>query len=177
MAPLSTPVPAPASPRRHRGHGGFTLLETMIGLSLFVIAGLGVMEIIGLINQNSTANRALTAARMLVQAKISKAQTDTFTLSNKVYPASCIDPSLNAAAITAAGYTVIPDALDFVDTGTFTVVGSSDTGPVITGTMARSVATFEAASKTLLVTYTLTFTYRGKNYSVTQSTIRAPDQL
>ena len=149
----------------------------MIGLSIFIIAGLGVMEIIGLINQNATANRALTAARMLVQAKISKTQTDVFTPSNKVYPASCIDPGLSAASITALGYTVIPDPLDFDETVPVTVIGSGDTGPVITGTMTRTLASFETASRTLLVTYTLNFTYRGKSYSVNQSTIRAPDQL
>ncbi len=144
----------------------------MIGLSLFVIAGLGVMEMIGLINQNATANRALTAARMLVQAKISKAQTDTFTPSNGVVPLSCSAPTSG----TLANQDTVNDPFDFSATPV-TIVGSSDTGAVITGTMNQAVSTWEASSRTVLITYTLNFTYRGKAYSVTQSTIRAPDQL
>ncbi len=158
-------------PRRR--HGGFTLLETMIGLAIFIIAGLGVMDMIGLINQNTTVNRALTAGRMLVQAKISKAQTDVYTPSNSVVPLSCTQPTGTYANQDTT------DPFDFSATSTspVTVVGSSDTGPVITGTMTQAVSTFEAASRTLLITYTLTFTVRSNTYTITQSTVRAPDQL
>ena len=70
---------------RARGRrAGFTLLETMIGLMVFVIAGLTVIEVLGLINRNSTTDRALTAARMLVGEKIAKAQTDVYTPTNGV---------------------------------------------------------------------------------------------
>ena len=43
--------------------------------------------------------------------------------------------------------------------------------------MYQYVTSYEGAGQSLLITYTLTFTYRGKTYSVSQSTVRAPDQL
>ena len=150
----------------------------MVALAIFIIGGLGVIETLGLINQNATADRALTAARMLVGAKIAKAQTDTWTPSNNVVPLACVAPAGNIATKDPA------DAFDF-DGGSnnvtpvtpVTVVGSADTGAVVTGTMYQYVTPFESASQSLLITYTLTFTYRGKTYSVSQSTVRAPDQL
>jgi len=150
---------------------GFTLLETMIGLCVFIIAGLGTMEMFGLMNQNATANRALSAARLLVSAKIAKAQTDVYTPSNGVTPVGCKQPTSGTLANQDAS-----DPFDFAPTNV-TVIGGTDTGPVITGTMNQSVSTFEAKSGTLLVTFWLNFTYRGKTYTVTQSTLRAPDQL
>ncbi len=192
---MSKPRQPPA-----RRPAGFTLLEVMIGLSLFVIAGLGVMEIIGLINQNATVNRALTAGRMLVAAKIAKAQTDVYTPSNGGVPLSCTAPiSLpndgpyptsakpnaftgNAPYVNKDSAAVDPfdfraDPNDPTNGTQLMVIGNADNGTFITGTMTQTVSTYEATSKTLLVTFTLTFSYRGKSYTVTQSTIRAPDQL
>ncbi len=142
----------------------------MVGLAVFIIGGLGVIEMLGLLNQNATVDRALTAARMLVGAKIAKAQTDTWTPSNSVVPLACVVPTGNVAGVDPN------DAFDF-NGNNVTVVGSSDTGPVITGTMNQYVTSYEGAGQSLLITYTLTFTYRGKTYSVSQSTVRAPDQL
>ena len=170
--PVSAAIPVSASreaisPARR---AAFTLLETMVGLSIFLIAGLGVMEIIGLINQNATANRAISAARLLVGAKISKVQTDTYTPSNNVVPVGCVAPANNIAVADSA------DPFDFAGTGV-TIIGSTDTKTVISGTLTHYVSTFESASHALLITYTMNFTYRGKTYTVTQSTCRAPDQL
>ena len=172
--------PPASQPRRQprtipvRGlSAGFTLLETMIGLGIFIIGGLGVIETLGLINNNSTVDRVMSAARLLVGAKIAKAQTDTWTPNNGVVPVGCV-PSAGVYATQDTN-----DPFDFAATSTtpVTVIGSADTGANITGTMAQTVSTFEAASRTLLINYQLTFTYRGKNYTVSQSTIRAPDQL
>ncbi len=157
--------------RKSRAGAAFTLVETMIGLAVFVIAGLAVIEVIGLINQNSTADRALTAARMLVGEKIAKAQTDTYTPSNSVIPVGCVQPTSGTLANQDTS-----DAFDF-SSSPVTVIGSTGTGPLITGTMNQYVSTFESASGSLLITFTVNFTYRGKAYSATQSTIRAPDQL
>lgn len=156
----------PSGPRRR----AFTLLETMVGLSIFIIAGLSVMETIGLITQNATANRATSAARLLVQSKISKAQTDTYTPSNNVIPVGCVAPTGNIAVADAA------DPFDFAGANV-NIVSSTDTGAVITGKLYHYVSTFESASHALLITYTMSFTYRGKTYTVTQSTVRTPDQL
>ena len=143
----------------------------MIALAVFVIGGLGVIETLGLINNNATVDRALTAARMLVGSKIAKAQTDTWTPSNNVVPLGCVAPTGNVATKDPA------DAFDFDGNNDVVIVGSADTGPVITGTMNQYVTPFESAGQSVLITYTLTFSYRGKTYSVSQSTVRAPDQL
>ena len=166
------PPAAVAQPSRRRRRAAFTLIETMVALAIFIIGGLGVIEMLGLINNSATVDRALTAARMLVGAKIAKAQTDTWTPSNNVVPLACTTPPGNVATADPA------DAFDFNGSNNVvTVVGSTDTGAVITGTMNQYVAPFETASQSLLITYTLTFSYRGKTYSVSQSTVRAPDQL
>ena len=149
----------------------FTLLEVMVGLMVFVIAGLTVIDVIGVMNQNSTVDRALTAARLLVGEKIAKAQTDTYTPTNSVTPVGCQQPTSGTLANQDTS-----DAFDF-NSSPVTVIGNSVSGAVITGTMNQSVTTFEAASGSLLITFTVNFIYRGKAYSVSQSTIRTPDQI
>ena len=161
----------------------------MVALAIFIIGGLGVIEMLGLINNNATADRALTAARMLVNAKIAKAQTDTWTPSNSVVPMACKTP------YTGPSGTNVPyeDLTDGFDASGVTAVAADNTAtivspivvnapdasanPLITGTWTQTVTDFEVASQSKLITYTLTFTYRGKTYSVSQSTVRAPDQL
>ena len=108
---------------------------------------------------------------MLVSAKIAKAQTDIYTPSNGVTPAGCSQPTSGTLANQDAS-----DPFDLAPSN-LTVIGGTDTGPLIIGTMNQYVSVFEAKSGTLLVTFTLNFTYRGKTYTVTQSTVRAPDQL
>jgi type II secretory pathway pseudopilin PulG len=154
-----------------------TLIETMVALSVFVIGGLGVIQVLGVINNNAAVDRALSAARILVGAKIAKVQTDTWTPTNGVVPTGCVAPIPDEALADPE------DSFDFgklmaaAPTYPVAVIGSLETGTVITGTMHHSVATFEASSGALLVTYRLVFAHRGKTYSVSQSTIRVPDQL
>jgi hypothetical protein len=138
---------------------------------VFVIAGITVIDVFGMMNQKSTADRALTAARLLVGEKIAKAQTDTYTPPNGVIPVGCEQPTSGTLANTDTS-----DPFDF-SSSPVTIIGSSATGPVITGVMNQYVSTFESASGSLLITFTVNFTYRGKTYSVSQSTIRAPDQI
>ena len=158
---------------------GFTLLETMIALAVFVVGGLGMMEVMGYMNNNATANRAMTAARLLVGAKIAKAQTDTYTVNNGTVPVGCQQPTSGTLAnqdpndpfdIPATSVPIITyaDSSDYLFSNKITT---------ITGTMNQYVSTYEAASGSLLITFTLNFTYRGKTYTVTQSTIRTPDQI
>lgn len=169
--------PPPARQRLGSGRAAFTLIEVMVALSVFVIGGLGVIQVLGIINNNVTVDRALSAARILVGAKIAKAQTDTYTPSNGVVPMGCVAPSPDEALKDPGDNFDFGKASASASSYPVTVVGSADTGPVITGTMHQSVSTFEAKSGSLLVTYWLDFGYRGKTYSVSQSTIRTPDQL
>ena len=125
------------------------------------------------------------AARLLVGAKIAKVQTDTYTITNKVVPVGCVAPANNLAltdpkdSLDSLNANFNPPGLPTPTPGTqLQVVGSTTAGvsPIV-GTMYHYVSTYEAASGSLLVTYRMDFLYRGKTYSVTQSTIRTPDQI
>ena len=181
----SSSIPTPASRFSRRKHAAFTLLEVMVATGIFVIGGVGAIQVLGMINTAATLERAYSAARLLVGAKIAKAQTDTYTTTNKVVPTGCIAPANNLALTDSK------DGLDSLNANFNTpgspaptpgtqiqVVGSTTAGvsPIL-GTMYHYVSTYEAASGALLITYRLDFVYRGTTYSVTQSTIRTPDQI
>ena len=159
-----------------------TLLEVMVALGLFVIGGLGVAQVIGFLNRWAALDRSLSAARLLVSAKIAKAQTDTFSPSSNVRPMACwvqaqaVESITSPTASTPSDPHWENDAFDYDGTGV-PVISSDATGTVVQGTLSRTTQVFEAVSNTVLITYSLQFTFQGKPYTVSQSTIRAPDLL
>lgn len=186
--------PLPSAVGWQGGHTGFSLVEVMVALAIFIIGGLGVIEMIGTMNNNATADRALTSARILVGAKIAKAQTDPWLPASIDTSKPNVPSGANPAAICAPGpgnkalrdpndpydpYGVTVDASNNILTEADPfVVTSPDTtaDQAITGVMYQYVSTFEAASSSKLITYKLDFLYRGKTYSVSQSTVRSPDR-
>ena len=180
---------------RWDGRGGFSLVEVMVALAIFIIGGLGVSAMIGPINNMATADRALTSAGVIVCAKIAKAQTDPW-LPASIDPTKLNIPSgSNPTGVCppGPGNKALKDATDPYDLYGVTVdtsnnilteidplvVTSPDTTPdqAITGIMYQYVSTFEAAGGSKLITYKLDFVYRGKTYSVSQTTVRSPDRL
>ena len=183
---------------RMRIPAAFTLLETLIGLSVFVIAGLGVLEIIGLFNQQAALNRAMTAARAIVDAKINKVLTIRYDLRTSQAPLGFAvtgsvktinglicgvpdDPANTATTTPAAGSdSYAPDATDSwggpEGTTPLTLVADVNGNAIVAGNLYRNVSTFDPLTHTLEITYSLAFQVRGRTYLCRETTLRAPDQ-
>ena len=156
-----------------------TLLEVVVALGIFVIGGLGVVQVIGVLNRWAALDRTMSAARLLVSAKIAKAQTDAFTISNNVRPMACWVQAQSVESVvspTTGATHWENDGFDFDGTNV-PIIYSNPTVPVVQGTLFRTTQVFEASSNTVLITYQMQFTFQGKVYNVSQSTVRAPDLL
>jgi hypothetical protein len=91
-------------------------------------------------------------------------------ISNSV-PVDCVLTSGSAVQCTA-------DPADPYDIGpTVTLLDSSDspTTGTIFGTLYRNTYTMESTGKTVVIDYTLSYTFRGKTYTDSISTVRARD--
>jgi Tfp pilus assembly protein PilV len=152
-----------------RSRAGMTLLEVMIGLTLFVIASIGFVGAHFMLNTRATRLRIDAVAYSILRAKIAKDMTDPW-LSNSV-PVDCVLTSGSSVQTTA-------DPNDPYDVGpTVTLLDSSDSPstPTVTGTLYRNTYTMEAAAQTVVIDYSLAYTFRGKTYTDSASTVRARD--
>ncbi len=122
-----------------------------------------------MLNTRATRMRVDAVGCSILRAKIAKDMTDPW-LSNCV-PVDCV---------LTGGATVqtIADSNDPYDVGpAVTLLDSSDspTSATISGTLYRNTYAMEAAAQTVVIDYSLTYTYRGKSYTDSASTVRARD--
>jgi prepilin-type N-terminal cleavage/methylation domain-containing protein len=151
-----------------RSHAGMTLLEVMIAMAIFVVASIGITAGYFMLNTRATRVRVDAVACSILRAKIAKDMTDPW-ISNST-PVDCV--------LTSGSTQTVADPNDPYDVGpTVTLLDSSDspTSATISGTLYRNTYSMEAAAKTVVIDYSLTYTFRGKSYTDYASTVRARD--
>lgn len=156
---------------RTKASGGFTLIESVVGIA---VVGIGVSCIVGgLTKLNSFASvaRNATGAYTAVMNQIDLIQSDS---------------PFNPQKTNIDGSTQIPPELQL---GTKTqnsipIYQDPNTGVIVTGTMTTTVtdvsSTYTSGSTTFpLIMYqavvTVNYTYLNRNYSFSMSTIRSSD--
>ena len=157
--------------RKARAAAAFSLVETMVSLS---VLGIGIASTVGALtkfNSNASITRNATGAYTAVMNQIDLIQSDAPFNPQKTNP---------------EGTAQIPAELQL---GTQTknnvpVYEDPNTGVVVSGTMTTTVSdissTYTQGSRTFPLTMyqavvTITYTYLNRNYSFSMSTIRTSD--
>ena len=145
-----------------------TLIEVIVALAVFVTATVAFNAAYFMLDGRSTRLRADAAAFSILRAKIGKDMTDPWITNST--PVDCV--------VTSGTQMTTADPNDPYDVGpTVTLLDSSDspTSATISGTLYRNTYAMEAAAKTVVIDYSLTYTFRGKSYTDYASTVRARD--
>jgi type II secretory pathway pseudopilin PulG len=154
--------------RRH-GQASFTLVETLVGLSMIALLGAGSFWTMTTMNVYATASRlyseATAKAEQQVDAILTKGPFDP-TANPQLIPTE-----LTLGTTTTNGVLIYKDPV----TGQTTVTGTmtttvSDTG--LTGTVGGTATALNIRQATV----TVAWTFRGKNYSVAVDTMRTGNQ-
>lgn len=145
---------------------GFTLVQVMVASAIIVIVGLASVQALVLMNRKAAVNRALNNARAVVQRNIDTAMGVPFT--------SSVQPAI--LGITAATGAVYDD-----DGGGDNLVNvallRSGTSAWLKGTLTRTVVaeTNPDGADIRRVTFSITYAYRGRNYTYAMTTLRTQD--
>jgi prepilin-type N-terminal cleavage/methylation domain-containing protein len=162
---ISAPLRSPFSRASSRG---LTLIEVVIAMTIFVVASIGFTGSYFILNTRATRLRVDAVAYSLLRAKIAKDMTDPW-ISNST-PVDCV--------VTSGSAQTTADSSDPYDIGpTVTLLDSSDapSTPTITGTLWRNTYAMESAAQTVVIDYYLTYSFRGKTYTDSASTVRSRD--
>jgi hypothetical protein len=137
-------------------------------MTLFVVASIGFTGAYYMLNARATRLRCDAVAYSLLRAKIAKDMTDPWIAAN--VPVDCV--------LTGSSIQTTADSNDPYDIGpTVTLLDSSDSPstPTITGTLYRNTYAMESAAQTVVIDYSLTYSFRNQTYTDTASTVRARD--
>ena len=145
---------------------GFALVEVAIGAFMIGLIAVGSVQALGVMNRNASSNRVLTNARAIVQRNIDNALS--VTASKNSVPA--------ILAITPSSGTVYDDDAGASNVVTVVLQGASNV-QLVQGTLTRIVT---AVSNTdgadvRQVTFRLNYTYRGRSYAYSLTTMRSID--
>ena len=162
---MLTPL-LPARHGRRSKTAGFTLVQVMIATAIIVIVGLSSVQALVMMNRKAATMRTLNNARAVVQRNIDTAMGVPFSTT--------VEPPI--LAITPATGTVYDD-----DGGTANLVNISLLRPGTTawlqGTLTRTVVAETNADGADIrrVTFSISYTYRGRPYSFAMTTLRTLD--
>jgi hypothetical protein len=135
-------------------------------LTLVVAGAIGGLLVA---NRHAAANRALTAARLVVERNIEQALSVSYDLAN-------IPPIL---AVTGSGGVVWDD--DGGGDGKVTILAQNASGPTahLKGTLRRTVSVEPTPNNAGVrrVTFRLDFTYLGRPLTAEMTTLRAVDDF
>jgi prepilin-type N-terminal cleavage/methylation domain-containing protein len=153
---------------RHARHG-FTLVETVVGLSMLSMLAAGSFWTMNWMNEYATAARLYSEATAKAEQRM-----DTILTKGPFDPTADpqqIPTELTLGTTTQDGVLIYKDPVSnqTVVTGTMTTT-VSDTG--LNGT----VGTTATALNVWKATVTVAWKFRGRNYSVSLDTLRAGDQ-
>jgi type II secretory pathway pseudopilin PulG len=157
--------------RKARAVAAFSLVETMVSLS---VLGIGIASTVGALtkfNSNASITRNATGAYTAVMNQIDLIQSDAPFNPQKTNPdgTAQIPAELQPGTQTKNNVPVYEDP---------------NTGVVVSGTMTTTVSdissTYTQGSRTFPLTMyqavvTITYTYLNRNYSFSMSTIRTSD--
>ena len=154
---------------RKKLRSAFGIAEQVVAMA--IVATVLVASVAGLLQSNRQAAvyRALTAARAVVERNIENALNVTYN--------STATPAI--LATTAAGGVVYDDEGDGDNLVDIVVQDSTGTNKLIKGTLTRTVvaeANPQSAS-IIRITFSVTFTMRGRNYTTAMTTLRAIDDF
>ena len=152
--------------RRLRNCAGVLLAEAMVAAGVLALVIVGGGQALLTANRLAAASRVLTGARAVIQRNIDTALTATFTQATV--------PAI--LAITPAAGQVWDDDGGFDNTIQIAV---QDNGTLIvaTGVLTRTVTAVANTDNAdiRLVTFNLTYTYKGRTDTVFMSTMRSID--
>jgi type II secretory pathway pseudopilin PulG len=152
-----------------RGNGAFTLVETLIAIGMLALLGAGSFWTMNGMNVYATSARlyseAIAKAEQQVDAVLTKGPFDP-TANPQLIPTV-----LTPGTTTQNGVLIYKDPVtnQVTVTGTMTTV-VTDTG--LTGTVGSTSTNLNIWQATV----TVTWTFRGKNYSVSLDTMRTGNQ-
>lgn len=135
-----------------------------MAMTIVMIAGLASVEALVLTNHRAAAMRTLTNARAIVQRNIDTALG---------VPFSANDPAPAILEIGSGPYDDDGDGVMSVPI----VVTRNGTDRVVSGTLTRTVTAEPNVANANIrrITFSLSYTYRSKPYSVTMTTLRSTD--
>ena len=134
------------------GQGGFTVVEVMLTLAMILVVGGAAITCMIQLNRQAEEHRLYSCASAAVNNEIQVCLTDGPFVPQQ---ASSVPPS----ELTSGTQAPVSMPLD----------------PLVTGTMNITVATANSSLNVVQITVSVTYTYRSRNYTVTQFTMRASD--
>ena len=143
---------------------GILLIEAVVAAAALALVIVGASQALLIANRIASASRILTAARSVVQRNIDTATT-TFTQAST--------PTILAYPANA----VVWDDDGGADNIVQIQLQDNNTAVVASGVLRRTVTALANADNAVVlqVTFTLTYTYRGRTDIVSMTTIRARD--
>ena len=199
VRPFLTFHPLPGRSARTRAARGMTMVELMVSLAVLALTAVGGVSGFILLNQYASNLRNVSSAKALCQERIEEVQTMPFSPPTILpYVTGQLDTNTYYLLGAAANY---DSTGKFIGTGTVqttnsttgenvqvyvqqdgatnTVPGVRTTGVSLASLTDASTVPGNPATGTSLhvVTFTVTVTYvfRGKNYSYSMYTLRGPD--
>jgi prepilin-type N-terminal cleavage/methylation domain-containing protein len=140
---------------------GFTLVETIIGLMILVIAASSIFFALSQMNRIAAEARLYTAAQFIVQSNINTIQSDSpFVPQNSQIPAEL-----------TLGTTSSNNVPIYVDPATGNTVASGTLTTTVTNISNTALSEYAYQA-----TVQLAYSYRNKVYQVVESTVRGSDQ-
>lgn len=152
--------------RRFRSTNGFTLVEVVFAgclLALLVSASVSAMT---QVNRWATGARLRTLALAMVQQRIDQVQTTPWQLSGA-----------RPALLTAGTTTTNNVPLNNDSFNSATGLASAFTSLDCQVNATRTTAVTDLTARTLLITVTISYTYRGRASSVSLTTLRTTDSI
>lgn len=152
--------------RRLKKNAGVLLAEAMVAAGVLAMVIVGGGQAMLTANRLAAASRVWTGARAVVQRNIDTALTSSFTQAST--------PAI--LAITPSGGQVWDDDGGFDNTVQIAVQDNNSL-IVASGTLTRTVTAVSNpdSADIRLVTFSLTYTYRGRTNTVSMSTMRSID--
>ncbi|MGC3988209.1 MAG: type II secretion system protein [Chthoniobacteraceae bacterium] len=168
--------------RKHGPHG-YTIAEVLVALAVIGLFASSLMWGLTMMNNYAVLGRLYSGAMEAVQEQIDLVLTDgAFSPNNNTSaPVSGITPRYNielpvlsSGSSSSATATSVPIYLSD-SSKTVEVDGTMTTKVENTGTTYNLISGNSTNLNIYRITVTMIFTYRGKTYSVTSATMRAPD--
>jgi type II secretory pathway pseudopilin PulG len=160
---------------RHRSSEAFTLMEIMVAASVILIFSLGAIVSLTTMNRRANAGRLQTLALAAAQQKIDDILTTPWSVTRPaLLQKGTVSETYDATSQTG-GIRIGNDPLN-AQTG----LSSAFTGLDLEVPATRTTVVDDlgaAADGKIIATVTVTFKYRGRDYTVTLKTIRVSDTI
>jgi type II secretory pathway pseudopilin PulG len=156
---------------------GTLLVELLVAMGLILIVTVSFTHAMLTSNRLAATNRAMTAARSIVQRNIDDALSVTFDSSN---PATTTNPNPAILCYTSTTGSVFDDDGTTGLSNMVNILAYSSNGaviPILQGTLTRivSAAPNTTGSDIRRVTFRLDYTFQKRNFSTQMVTLRAID--